>query len=67
MKRRMEQVEVSVSKDGKVVIEQPNEMNPEYSGYVELQPDQIDMVCDWLKQARDEAIAQREADQTGPE
>jgi hypothetical protein len=56
MKRRMERVEVSVSENGKVVIQQDDDHNPEYSGSVELHPDQIDMVCEWLKEARDEAM-----------
>lgn len=59
MKRRMEQVEVSVSENGKVMIEQPDEMNPEFSGSVELQPEQVDMVCEWLKAAKEEALRLR--------
>jgi hypothetical protein len=50
----------------KILIEQPDEVSPEYSGSIELQPEQIDMLCDWLRQARDEAIALRATKQASP-
>lgn len=46
--------------------DQPDEVSPEYSGSIELQPEQIDMLCDWLRQARDEAIALRATKQASP-
>jgi hypothetical protein len=56
----MEQVQVSVvPENGQVLIEQFDQESPEYSGSIKLQPEQIDMLCDWLRQARDEAIALR--------
>jgi hypothetical protein len=62
MKRKMEQVEISVTEAGRVLIEQPDPMDPDRGGCVELEPDQIDMVCDWLKEARAEAMALRATD-----
>ena len=59
MKLRMERIDVSVNENGMVVIEQLDMKNPDYNGYVELQPDQIDVFCDWLKIARDQALALR--------
>jgi len=55
MEWRMEQVEVNIGKKGMILVEQKDPLGNE-SPVIELHPSQIDVVCQWLKEARDEAV-----------
>lgn len=55
MERSMERVKVSVNDDGMVVIEQADPLDETAGDYITLHPSQIELVCQWLREARDEA------------
>jgi hypothetical protein len=56
MERRMESVNVSVNEQGMVQIEQENPVDPEGGACITLHPSQIDLVCEWLREASKEAL-----------
>ena len=51
---RMEQVEVGITKQGMIRVEQSDSSLGDDPSIVVLHPSQIDVVCQWLK--RDEAL-----------
>jgi hypothetical protein len=53
---RMEQVEVGITKLGMIRIEQSDSSLGDDPSIVVLHPSQIDVVCQWLKEARDEVL-----------
>lgn len=56
MNKRMEAVSVHTDeKDGEATVWICQEMGEEASTVI-LQPEQIDAVCDWLKEAKEEAL-----------
>jgi hypothetical protein len=58
MVKRMEEVEVDVNQDGYIELRQPN---PDHAqAIITLSPYQIDMVIEWLKEAKEEALKQGE-------
>jgi hypothetical protein len=58
MVKRMEEVEVDVNQDGYIELRQPNPDHPQT--IITLSPYQIDMVIEWLKEAKEEALKQGE-------
>jgi hypothetical protein len=50
----MEQVEVGISKAGMVMLSQ--ESTVDEPDVILLHPSQIEVVCQWLREARDEAL-----------
>ena len=58
MELRMEQVKVSVSPERMIVIEQ-DDHGSEFNSIVVLHPDQVETVCEWMRKARDEAVAKQ--------
>jgi hypothetical protein len=58
MVKRMEEVEVDVNQDGYIEVRQPNPDHPQT--IITLSPYQIDMVIEWLKEAKEEALKQGE-------
>ena len=56
MAKRMEEVEVYVGDDGSVIMKQPNPSKGDST--IVLNPLQIDIVVEWLKEAKEEALKQ---------
>jgi len=56
MAKKMEEVEVYVGEDGSVIMKQPNPSRGDST--IVLNPLQIDIVVEWLKEAKEEALKQ---------
>ena len=56
MAKKMEEVEVYVGDDGSVIMKQPNPSKGDAT--IVLNPLQIDIVVEWLKEAKEEALKQ---------
>ena len=54
MAKKMEEVEVYVGDDGSVILKQPNPSKGD--SIITLNPLQIDIVVEWLKEAKEEAL-----------
>ena len=54
MPKKMEEVEVYVGDDGSVILKQPNPSKGD--SIITLNPLQIDIVVEWLKEAKEEAL-----------
>ena len=54
MAKRMEEVEVYVGEDNSVIMKQPNPSRGDST--IVLNPLQIDIVIEWLKEAKEEAL-----------
>lgn len=57
MAKKMEEVEVYVGDDGNVIMKQPNPTKE--AALIVLNPLQIDIVVEWLKEAKEEALKQK--------
>jgi hypothetical protein len=54
MAKKMEEVEAYVGEDGSVVLKQPNPTKED--SIIILNPLQIDIVVEWLREAKEEAL-----------
>jgi hypothetical protein len=54
MAKKMEEVEVYVGDDGSVIMKQPNPSQGD--AIIVLNPLQIDIVVEWLREAKEEAL-----------
>ncbi len=57
MAKKMEEVEVYIGDDGSVIMKQPNPSKGDAT--IVLNPLQIDIVIEWLKEAKEEALSNR--------
>ena len=59
MKKRMEAVEVFVNDDLYVMISDVHDVGAGAPNLVAVLPEQVDLLIEWLKEARDEALRHR--------
>ena len=55
MTRKMEQIEVTTTGDGRISISQENPYNDVGSSII-ISPDQVDVLCQWLKEEKDKIM-----------
>lgn len=55
MKRIMREISVGINDDGMILIESPD-LDPQLFNSIEISPDQVDTICKWLKEAKEELL-----------